>query len=190
MLFSALIRAKETLDAIALLIKNDLWYQALALLRVLYEIHLNFCFDWIQPETNYKYLAAAAAFSNADIAKQKQELKTEYLADGKSNSESIALADSTWKPVQMATSVIEKSKLSSFGVYFHKDIYDFLSRVSHQNFEMASLHANRFDDETFKAIEDDVKTTYLRFMGFIVTEFSLYLESDIGDERETIAAAV
>lgn len=72
MIFSATLRMKETLEAIEILVKNNLWYQALALLRVLYEIHLNYFFDWLQPQTNYKFLAAAAAMDTATINRLKK----------------------------------------------------------------------------------------------------------------------
>ncbi|MCA1326218.1 DUF5677 domain-containing protein [Herbaspirillum sp. alder98] len=184
MLFSALIRVKETLDAVSLLVQNNLWYQALALLRVLYEIHLNFCFDWLQPETNYKYLAAAAVFTHSDIAKHRLTAAQHYVAEGMGEKLAEERAYSAWKPVSFAASVVEKAKLSKVGVHYHESIYDFLSQVSHQNFEIASLHANRFDDETFSAVKEDVKETYLRFADLIVTEFLTYVDSDIGVAAE------
>lgn len=180
MIFSAVIRAQETLQAIEILIKNDLWYQALALLRVLYEIHLNFYFDWLLPETNYKFLAAAAVFNTAGVSKQKQEMRQELMEKGFSAHAAEDQANRAWKPVVLASTVSEKARLPKVGILYHKDIYDFLSQISHQNFEVASLHANRFDDDTFLAIDDDLKKTYLRFMDYIISEFALCVDQDIG----------
>lgn len=180
MVFSALIRAQETLDAIDVLIEKNLWYQALSLLRVLYEIHLNFYFDWLQPETNYRYLAAAAVFSTADLARNRKSMSQELIAEGLTIEAATECASIAWRPVSFASNVSEKARLPKVGIAYHKDIYEFLSQISHQNFEIASLHANRFDDEAFKAIDDDVKTTYLRFMDFIVSEFAQCVEQDLG----------
>lgn len=180
MIFSALVRMQETLTAIELLIEKDLWYQALALLRVLYEIHLNFYFDWLQPETNYQYLAAAAVFSNKDVAHQKRLMSSELIVGGVPATLAAEQANIAWKPVTYASTVADKAQLPKVGVLYHKDIYEFLSRVTHQDFEVASLHANRFDDELFKDISDDVKSTYLRFMDFVVSEFVDCIDSDIG----------
>jgi len=180
MIFSALVRMQETLTAIELLIEKDLWYQALALLRVLYEIHLNFYFDWLQPETNYQFLAAAAVFSNKDVAHQKRLMSEELVAEGVPSTLAAEQANTAWKAVTYASTVADKSQLPKVGILYHKDIYEFLSRVTHQDFEVASLHANRFDDELFKDIGDDVKLTYLRFMDFVVGEFVDCVNSDIG----------
>lgn len=180
MLFSALVRAQETLEAIDILIEKNLWYQALALLRVLYEIHLNFYFDWLQPETNYRYLAAATVFNAKAIARQKLSMSRDLVSQGIAPKVAEARSARAWQPVLFASNVAEKAKLPKIGVLFHNDIYDFLSQISHQNFEVASLHANRFEDEKFLAIDDDVKTTYLRFMDFIVSEFAVCIDEDIG----------
>ncbi|NRR32210.1 hypothetical protein HSX11_18710 [Oxalobacteraceae bacterium] len=180
MIFSAVVRAQETMRAIELLVEQNLWYQALALLRVLYEIHLNFFFDWLQPESNYKYLAIAAALSTSAVAKAKRKLSIDYMAEGLSASDAEEHASIVWKPVNFATTVSEKARLPKVGILFHKEIYSFLSQVSHQDFEVASLHANRFDDEAFLTIDDDLKSSYLRFMDLIVSEFVDCVDSDIG----------
>lgn len=180
MIFSALIRIHETLVAIDLLIEKNLWYQALTLLRTLYEIHLNFYFDWLQPETNYKFLAAAAVFSSIDVSRARKSLREELISQGKTVDAADAQASITWRPVVFASTVSEKARLPVVGMLYHKQIYDFLSRVTHQDFEVASLHANRFDDEKYKAIADNVKLTYLRFMDLVVSEFITCVESDIG----------
>jgi hypothetical protein len=180
MLFSAVIRAQETLEAIDVLIEKNLWYQALSLLRVLYEIHLNFYFDWLQPETNYKFLAAATVFDAAEVSRQKRLMVQELVAEGVASEEATENANIAWRPVTFASTVSEKARLPKVGILYHKDIYNFLSQISHQNFEVASLHANRFDDEKFKAIGDDVKKTYLRFMDLIVSEFVNCIDQDIG----------
>lgn len=186
MVFSAVIRAQETLRAIELLIRQDLWYQALALLRVLYEIHLNYYFDWLQPETNYRFLAGATVFGDS-LAEQKRATSKELIAKGFDPATVEARSNVIWRPVAMAGNVSEKARLPLVGVAYHKDIYSFLSQVSHQDFEVASLHANRFEDETFLKIEDEVKTTYLRFADLIISEFYTAIDEDIGDPPKTKA---
>jgi hypothetical protein len=180
MIFSAVVRMQETLTAIEVLIEKNLWHQALALLRVLYEIHLNFYFDWLQPETNYKFLAAAAVFNSAAVVRQKKLMSQDLVTKGITLESAAEQANIAWRPVILASTVSEKARLSKVGILYHKAIYDFLSQVSHQNFEIASLHANRFDDETFKAVSEDVKMTYLRFMDYIVSEFVVCVNQDIG----------
>ncbi|MCS0613770.1 hypothetical protein NX783_13560 [Massilia kyonggiensis] len=179
MVFSAMVRAQETLRGIEILIRQDLWYQALALLRVLYEIHLNFYFDWLQPETNYRFLAGAAVFSD-NLGQQKRSTAEELIAKGMHPTKAETHSNIIWRPVVLAGTVSEKARLPKVAIAYHKDIYSFLSRISHQDFEVASLHANRFENETFLKIEDDVKTTYLRFMDFIMSEFCICIEEDIG----------
>lgn len=49
-LFSVLYRLSEIIQAIRLLIKNSFYYQAVALLRSVYEISLDFYVDWLAPE--------------------------------------------------------------------------------------------------------------------------------------------
>lgn len=180
MVFSAAVRMRETLSAIEILIQQNLWYQALSLLRVLYEIHLNFYFDWLQPQSNYKFLAAAAVMDTAAIHRLKEKTEKELISKGTNRALAKIGAGMVWKPVIYASTVSEKAKLPMVGILYHQDIYHFLSRVSHQDFEVASLHANRFDDELFTAIEDDAKKTYLRFMDLIVAEFCSCVDGDIG----------
>ena len=180
MVFSAAVRMRETLSAIGILIQKDLWYQALALLRVLYEIHLNFYFDWLQPQTNYRFLAAAAVMGTATINRLKKETERELISKGIDKGLAEIGANIVWKPVTYASTVSEKAKLPMVGILYHSDIYHFLSQVSHQDFEVASLHANRFDNDLFMAIEDNTKITSLRFMDLIVTEFYFCIHEDIG----------
>lgn len=180
MVFSAVIRVQETLRAIELLIENNLWYQALALLRVLYEIHLNFFFDWLQPETNYRFLAASAVLNSAGVAKARADLSKELRDKGISPKSADEQANIVWRPVTFASTVAEKAKLSKVGICYHKDIYSFLSQITHQDFEVATLHANRFDDETFLTIDEELKVTYLRFIDLIISEFVFCVDSDIG----------
>lgn len=180
MVFSAVIRVQETLRAIELLIEKNLWYQALALLRVLYEIHLNFFFDWLQPETNYRFLAASAALGSAGLAKAKVNTSKELVEQGVSQRSAEEQANIVWKAVTFASTVAEKAKLPKVGILYHRDIYSFLSQITHQDFEVASLHANRFDDETFLTIDGELKATYFRFLDLIVTEFVFCVDRDIG----------
>lgn len=180
MVFSALVRAQETLQAIEILIEKNLWFQALALLRVLYELHLNFYFDWLQPETNYKFLAAASVFNKEKISKEKGKILNEFMNKGDLSRAAEDRANAIWRPVIVASTVSEKAKLPKVGILYHKDIYDFLSQISHQNFEVASIHANRFDDEKFLVIDQDTKITYIRFMDYIVSEFIQCVDHDIG----------
>jgi len=171
----------------ALLIKENLWYQALALLRVAYEIHLNFYFDWLQPETNYRFLAAAAVWDTKGISKQKRLMADELKAAGVPEEAAFERANLAWKGVGMAATVSEKARLSKTGICYHKDIYDFLSRITHQDFEVASLHANRFERDEFLTIEPDVKVTYLRFMDYIVSETLYCINQDLGTPPEMAA---
>lgn len=180
MLFSALVRAHETLQAVELLIQQNLWYQALALLRVLYEIHLNFYFDWLQPESNYRYLAMAAVLDANGLSRERQSSAQELMGEGLSRTAAEARAALIWRPVAFASSVVDKARLPQVGILYHKQIYSFLSQVLHQDFEVASLYANRFEDEQFLVIEDNLKSTYLRFIDIIVGEFVHCMEADIG----------
>lgn len=180
MVFSAAIRIQETLRAIELLIENNLWYQALSLLRVLYEIHLNFFFDWLQPETNHRFLAAAAVLGSAGVAKEKADMSKELIRKGVSQESADEQAKIVWRPVTFASTVAEKARLSKVGILYHRDIYSFLSQIAHQDFEVASLHANRFDDETFVVIDNELKITYIRFLDLIVSEFEACVDRDLG----------
>ena len=180
MLFSAVLRAQETLQAIEILIEKNLWYQALALIRVLYEIHLNFYFDWLQPEINYKFLAAATVFNASKIAAQKRKMSSELMSEGWTSEAAEDQSKAAWQAVILASSVAEKGRLPKVGILYHKEMYEFLSQISHQDFEVASLRANRFDDETFLTVEEDLKCTSLRFMDYIVSEFVECVDDDIG----------
>ncbi len=181
MVFSAIVRTQETLRAIELLIKGNLWHQALAMLRLLYEILLNFFFDWLQPETNYRFLAASSVLGSAGVVKARSNMSKELIAQGISQASAEEQSKIVWKPVTIASTVAEKAKLPKVGILYHKEIYSFLSQVAHQDFEVASLHANRFDDETFLTINNDLKVTFFHFMDLVVSEFVFCLDRDIGN---------
>ena len=183
MVFSAAIRAQETLRAIRVLLQQNLWYQALALLRVLYEIQLNFYFDWLQPETNYRFLAAAAVWDTNGLAKQKNLMQTEFESERIPRNIASERAALTWRGVNMASTVAEKARLSPVGIAYHKDIYSFLSQITHQDFEVASLHANRFEDDNFLTIDDDVKTTFFRFLDLVISETVVCINADLGNSK-------
>ncbi len=105
----------------------------------------------------------------------------ELMANGVSEQEAVERANLAWKGVTFASNVAEKARLSKTGICYHAAIYEFLSQISHQDFEVASLHANRFDKEEFLTIDPMVKATCLRFMDIIVSETLECFYDDIGD---------
>jgi hypothetical protein len=113
-------------------------------------------------------------------------MSDELIAEGIPAKEAIEQANIAWRPVTFASNVAEKAKLPTVAILYHKSIYEFLSQISHQNFEVASLHANRFDDDKFTTIDDGIKTTYLRFMDLIVSEFYACINGDIGSTEKTL----
>ena len=114
------------------------------------------------------------------ISKEKGKILNEFMNKGDLSRAAEDRANAIWRPVIVASTVSEKAKLPKVGILYHKDIYDFLSQISHQNFEVASIHANRFDDEKFLVIDQDTKITYIRFMDYIVSEFIQCVDHDIG----------
>lgn len=174
-LFSVLYRLSENIQAIRLLIKNSFYYQAVALLRSIYEISLDFYLDWLAPEQVGFWL------------------QTHSAVDRKGFNSAIALAsrsdntkrDKVWAEslrycYDFLSNVSNKAEMSPLGRSFYDTVYTFTSEVIHQDFSMTEVYAIRMENPEHRSFDAQAITTLVHCVDMIASKVYLRIHSDIG----------
>jgi hypothetical protein len=138
-LHSYLYRLDEAIHACSVLIKEDLWYPTVPVLRSIYEASLNFYLEWLSPESTHLYFKL-----NSTLTKKDVDRVITASALGADAGEDRSWKASVKRMTTLAGNVREKAALSPTGVDFHERIYSFLSGVAHQDFHMVAEYANTF----------------------------------------------
>jgi len=159
-LYSILLRAQETLNAMRLLFDHGLYINAASLVRNLYELALTFYIDWLAPTQMYKYLQLSSMMTSKQWMKACQNEMKKQVREGLSQSDAKRLCDAKILGFRLASVVSEKARLFPLGEEHHRDVYSFLSKIVHHDFSMAARYAHTLDhgDESIFN-EDAVKAT-------------------------------
>jgi hypothetical protein len=76
--------------------------------------------------------------------------------------------------------VRQKAQLSPLGDVFYQDVYSFLSRVAHQDFETVANYAHTLERSKRPEFDDDTLLTLLRFADLIVAKVVTRILDDVG----------
>lgn len=182
-LHSALARLDDTLYSILLLAREGLWYQAVPLVRVLYETSLNFYLDWLAPETMHPFLALSAVLTDAQV-KQLIEEKTPKSEVRASKQAREALQRALDRTFSLVRSVQQKARLSPLGNAFYENMYSFLSAVAHQDFEVVANYAHTLQREERPEFENDTILSLIRCADFVVATVVTRVLADVGNAQE------
>lgn len=174
-LFSILYRLSENLQAIKLLIKNEYYFQAVCLLRSIYEISLDFYVDWLAPEQIGFWLQVHSRVDRAGFNKAME------LAHAEENAKkSKIIIDQKSYCYNLLSNIRNKASLSPLGNSFYDEVYTFCSEVVHQDFNMTEIYAVLMENPNSKTFNEKSTITLIRCLDLITAKICNRIEQDIG----------
>jgi hypothetical protein len=173
--FSVLYRLSENIQAIRLLISNRYYYQAVALLRSMYEMSLDFYVDWLAPEQIGFWLQIHARV-NREGFKQAMQLACR----SKDPKRAKVLSEHKSYCYNFFSNVSNKAVMSPLGRSFYDEVYSFSSEVVHQDFNMTEVYALFMENPEYRSFDTKAIVTLVRCMDMITGKVYSRIEKDIG----------
>ncbi|THF63290.1 DUF5677 domain-containing protein [Pseudothauera rhizosphaerae] len=191
-LYSVLLRAQETLEAIKLLSGHGLHLNAASLVRTLYELALTFYVDWIAPTQMYRYLQISAVMSEKEWEKYCDETYHEQVKAGLSAYDAKRLKDAKMFGFRLVSVVAEKARLFPLGLEHHKDLYSFLSDITHHDFSMTARYTNTLEHGDESVFNEDAASTTIYCADLFTAAIVARVLDDIGEPKahDTTRAAL
>ncbi|MFJ6089055.1 DUF5677 domain-containing protein [Pseudomonas chlororaphis] len=174
-LFSVLYRLSENIQAIRLLIKNSFYYQAVALLRSIYEISLDFYVDWLAPEQVGFWLQTHSAVDRKGF---NIAIELAYPSDNVKKNK--VWAESMRYCYDFLSNVCNKAQMSPLGRSFYDTVYTFTSEVIHQDFKMTEIYALYMENPEHRSFDTDAITTLVVCVDKIAGKVCSRIRFDIG----------
>jgi hypothetical protein len=144
-LSSVLYRLSQTIRGMQILINKELYYQALILLRAMYELALNFYIDWIAPEIVGPLLQLSAVTSKREWLEERRAYYEEKRVDGWDDLTIRILQGADNRAYDLVSKVSEKARVNPLSEK-HAGLYSHLSRIAHQDFTMTARYAHTLQD--------------------------------------------
>ena len=179
-LYSTLFRLDETLRAVMLLLERDMWHQAVPLLRTLYETSLNFYLDWLAPQQMCAFFAMAAVLDSQGIREVVDYASTFERPDG-TRAAHREIRSAVIRTFEIVRSVRKKAELSPLGLQFYKNMYSFMSAVTHQDFEIVANFAHTLDQRERPQFERRTMESLLMSADLIVAKVVIRILDDVSN---------
>jgi hypothetical protein len=179
-LHSTLFRLDESLQAVILLLERNMWHQAVPLLRTLYETSLNFYLDWLAPQQMHAFFALDSVLDNEGLRQCVDSLSTFERENG-TQSINKSVRNAVARTFELVRNVRQKAELSPLGVQFYKNMYSFMSRVAHQDFEVVANFAHTLERPERPRFERQTMESLLMSADVIVAKVVLRVLDDVGD---------
>lgn len=177
-LYSILYRMDEALRAIQMLVGNGMSYQAVPVLRAMYESAVNFYLDWLHPHVIHRFLSLSAAMSAAEL---KVFIEGEPAADGAGRGVNDPRVSASLKRTfALVRNVRAKADMSPLGGVFYEKLYGFLSEIVHQDFQTVAAFAHTLDVEAPAELEQETISWLLRCVDIIVATVVVCISEDVG----------
>lgn len=180
-LFSVLYRLSENIRAIRLLIKNSFYYQAVALLRSVYEISLDFYVDWLAPEQVGFWLQTHSA-----VDRKGFDMALVLASKSDNTKRNKVWAESLRYCYDFLSNVSNKAQMSPLGRSFYDTVYTFTSEVIHQDFNMTEVYAIRMENPEHRSFDVKAVTTLVQCVDMIAGKVCLRIHQDIGVANDVV----
>jgi hypothetical protein len=167
-LHSVAFRLLETLNAVELLLKNNMAYQIRPLVRSAYDLFLNFYIDWLSPEHVGMLLQSLAVLSRTQKT-DSQHLELKRAVEAAYGG----LAD-------VCRNMYEKGRLSPLGARGHSMIYSNLSPAVHQDFGVAHEYGDTLVAGRVEETSDEDILANIRWLDLIAAGTITRLLDDVG----------
>ena len=180
-LYSILVRSEESLRSMLLLFDNKLYINAATLVRTLYELALTFYIDWLAPTEIYHYLQYSSVFTEKEFGKILNNIREKDISSGLSRSDAQRIHDAKTFAFRLTSVVSEKARLFPMGETHHKDVYKFLSKLTHHDFSMTQRYINTLEHGDDTVFHEDVISTTLYCADLFTTAIVTRILDDVGE---------
>ncbi|WP_265922984.1 DUF5677 domain-containing protein [Cupriavidus nantongensis] len=187
-LYSVLVRAKEQIDSIRLLIDDGKLLVATSLLRPLHELALTFYIDWLMPTHMYQYLQIASIMSLNEWETACEKDKKKHISEGMSKSDANRIKCAHIMAFRLCSIVAEKVRFFPFGEEYHRSIYSFLSDMVHHDFSMTARYIDALDHGDDVVFNGNVAHTIRHVAHATVSAILSRIRADIGAEKQPMTA--
>ncbi|ELS41754.1 hypothetical protein [Pseudomonas syringae] len=174
-LFSVLYRLNENIQAMRLLIENNYYYQAVALLRSIYEMSLDFYVDWLAPEEVGFWLQ-----THSRVNRKGFEYAMELASPSGNPKKKKLWMENMRYCYDFLGNVSNKANLSPLGRNFYDEVYTFTSEVIHQDFNMTEHYALFMENPEHRSFDANAIKTLVRFVDMIAGKVCWRVATDIG----------
>lgn len=177
---SALIRARELIESINLLTKNNFYIQSVCLIRNLYELTLNFYMIWLSPEKMARLFQITCTPSSSDWEKACNKLAEEQIRNGVKVDVVSKIKKSRLYEYNLVNKVIEKARIHPLGEGFYNNIYSFLSEIAHDGFSVTARYKNTLELGNDQVYNEDIIKKMLRLADLCIANIYFPAIYDIG----------
>ncbi|HIF5693424.1 TPA: DUF5677 domain-containing protein [Vibrio parahaemolyticus] len=139
--YSTVYRLKENVLAIKHLLSEGYFYQAMGLVRSVYELSIDYYLDWLAPEFMGPWLQFKSRFNKNEINKMLSKIASEKV---KPKSRDIYIKKKEYI-FSFLSNVSVKAEVFPLGAKFYDDFYRYFSSIIHQDFHMTERHASLLD---------------------------------------------
>lgn len=179
-IFGMLVRASEILKSIRILTDENLVIQSSNLVRSLYELSLNFYLCWLSPHEITRMVQLSSVMSENEWRQICEKTVKEQVSKKLDRTSAEKIKEAKLYQFNIATSVIEKARLSPFGESYYKDVYSFLSDIAHHDFSMSARYKGSLENGDDFVYDRDVRSSIVRIVDFCITKIFVRVADDIG----------
>ncbi|MFL9854362.1 hypothetical protein PQR72_01305 [Paraburkholderia madseniana] len=179
-LHSVLVRAKEHVESIRLLVDNGKLMVATSLLRPLHELALTFYIDWLMPMHMYQYLQLASVMSSDKWDVECEKRRKRNVSEGVLKADANRIKIAHLKAFRFCSVVAEKARIFPLGEEYHKSIYSFLSDMVHHDFSMTARYIDTLDHGDNMVFNENVEHTIRHVAHATISCILSRIRSDIG----------
>lgn len=179
-LHSVLVRAKEHVESIRLLVDNGKLMVATSLLRPLHELALVFYIDWLMPMHIYQYLQLASVMSSEKWDAECEKERKRNVSEGVLKTDANRIKIAHLKAFKLCSVVSEKARIFPLGEEYHRSIYSFLSDMIHHDFNMTARYIDTLDHGDDMVFNGNVEHTIRHVAHATISCILSRIRSDIG----------
>ncbi|HCG8477102.1 TPA: hypothetical protein NJ560_004591 [Vibrio parahaemolyticus] len=172
-------RVTTSLASIEMLFKEEHYLCAASIVRMMYEVLLNYYIDWLSPDIMPEFLQINSVTSSKERMDGYNIAFKQRVKKGISKTRATKLKDSDLRCDQLASKVIEKAKMLPVDEQFHHRIYSRLSKIAHHSFSVNELHfekAHGLDSQNYKTLIYEI----IGVSDFVVKQTLNMTSGDVG----------
>lgn len=181
-LSSTLFRLAQAIRGMQVMVEKGLYYQALTLLRSMYELVLFFYIDWLAPQIIGPWLQLSAGVSKRRWTEKRRAYYEEKKAEGWDPSTIKTLLKADNRTYDLVSRVSKKARINPLNRR-HSELYGYLSQIVHQDFTMTARYAhtleNDMDFQRDKALLADI----IVFADVLAAQVVSRVVADTGDPK-------
>ena len=179
-IYSILLRAKELIESIRLLISNNYYIQSACLVRNLYELMLNLYITWLSPCRITSIVQLTSNYSVSEWTELGNKLMTERISNGSQKEIAEKINKCHLYAYNLTNKVIEKARIHPFGEEFYTNIYSFLSKISHDDFSVSARYKNTLEFGDNQVYNEDIIKRVLHLADYCVANIYYPVMYDLG----------